>query len=90
MPVPVLQSAVSSVMMNGHSTTDMDTLESSLDSEDDFLVPGQMPLPKLAARINAKLQRFLSQQPKDEQMGNTQKQTKISLDVIKEALHRYE
>src|ERR1700761_1756318 len=90
MPPPILQSAVSSTIMNGHIPNHVYDAQSHLENAEHFLHSHHLPLPELAARISAKVHRFLQQQPKDEQIRNVQEQTKISLDVIKQSLDRYE
>jgi hypothetical protein len=90
MPLPVVQASASSFMMNGHVDHTIGDVSVDFEERDDFLAPDYVPLPELTARINAKIQRFLRLQPKDKQVRKVQEQTKVSLNVIKEALDRYE
>jgi hypothetical protein len=76
--------------MNGHFNRHVADFDSDLDNGSSFTDPKPLPLPELTARINAKVQRFLKQTPKDEQTRHVQEQTKISLEAIKKALDRYE
>lgn len=59
-------------------------------NEDSFLPEQQLPLAELCTHINAKVTAFLETEPKDEAMRRVQDQTRISLNVIDEALKRYE
>ncbi|KAF2754616.1 phosphoadenosine phosphosulfate reductase [Pseudovirgaria hyperparasitica] len=44
---------------------------------------------ELCAHMHGRLQRFLAEDVKDERLSSVQEQTRISLDVISEALHKY-
>jgi hypothetical protein len=77
-------------MLNGHIDDPIGDISADFEADDRFLAPDHVPLPELTARINAKVQRFLRLQPKDKQARRVQEQTKVSLNVIKEALDRYE
>jgi hypothetical protein len=90
MPLPVVQASASSFMMNGHIDHTIGDISADFGEYDDFLTPDYVPLPELTARINAKIQRFLRLQPKDKQVRKVQEQTKVSFNVIREALNRYE
>ena len=76
--------------MNGHVSDPFYDAYEPLEKDEDFHHSHHLPLPELAARVSAKVHRFLKQHPKDEQTRNVQEQTKISLDAIKQALERYE
>ncbi len=46
-------------------------------------------LPELCARIHEKVEAFLNAEPRNERLRAVQAQSRISLDVIEEALQKY-
>jgi hypothetical protein len=92
MPPIVQQAAISanySLKQDSNGYEDLG-LDDPKYGDHDFLPRKQMPLAQLATRIRARVDRFLTQEPKNEQIRSVQMQTKKSLEVIKQALDRYE
>jgi hypothetical protein len=56
----------------------------------DFLPSEDVPLRELVMRIGEKVQKFLDEEPKSEQIRHVQQQTETSLKAIREAFTRYE
>ncbi len=50
---------------------------------------GDIPLPKLCAQIHERVEAFLSAESRDDRIKSVQAQSRISLDVIEEALEKY-
>jgi FAD synthetase len=67
---------------NGLPVTEPFSSESLFPSE-------QLPLPELCARIYARVAAFLEEETGNESIRSAQVQTRISLEVIGEALSRY-
>jgi FAD synthetase len=55
----------------------------------DFLPAEPLALRDLALKVNDRVQHFLSQTPKSEQLRRVQEQTRISLEVMKESFRKY-
>ena len=54
----------------------------------DFLMPTEA-LPERCAKVHAKVQALLDAEPRTQRLEQVQRQTRISLAVIAEALERY-
>ena len=68
-------------LANGHSETSP--------SQDPIVERDSTPLRNLCTRLNAQITTFLHEDVKTERLKATQAQTRISLQVIQEALDRY-
>lgn len=81
--------APETVLTNGHNYGNG---HKSAERTDDtpFLPEEHLSLPDLCSHIHMKVKTFLDTTPKDDQMKRVQEQTRISLNVIAEALKRYE
>lgn len=68
-------------LANGHSDTDT--------SQDLIVECDSTPLRTLCIRLNAQITTFLYEDAKTERLKATQAQTRLSLQIIQEALDRY-